>query len=62
MLNEKQKNRKQKHKPKTVLKMIEVGSSLVLVFENRQLYQFFPFIFIIIIVSHVKYAHWIKDL
>ena len=42
--------------------MIEVGSSLVLVFENRQLYQFFPFIFIIIIVSHVKYAHWIKDL
>lgn len=42
--------------------MIEVGSSLVFVFENRQLYPFFPFIFIIIIVSHVKYAHWIKDL
>ena len=55
----KKKNQK---KQETVLIMIEGGSSLVSVLGNKQPYQFFPFIFIIIVVSHVKYAHWIKDL
>ena len=55
------KNKTQK-KQETVLKMIEGGSSLVFVLGNKQPSQFFPFIFIIIIVSRVKCAHWIQDL
>lgn len=55
------KNKTQK-KQETVLKMIEGASSFVSVLGNKQPYQFFPFIVIIIIVSHVKCAHGIKVL
>ena len=59
MFNEKQNQKKQE----TVLKMIEGGSSFVCVLGNKQPYQFFPFIVIIItVVSHVKCAHGIKVL
>ena len=43
--------------------LLEGGSSFVCVLVNKQPYQFFPFIVIIIIVvSHVKCAHGIKVL